>query len=158
MSKILPARFMKRGGPPSLLGLGLDGSRLEGVVLRRSNGSLQVRQRFAATLSLDPLTNEPELVGREILKQLEAAGVRERRCVVAVPLKWALAAHTKIPRLPEADVDSFLQIEAERGFPTDVETLMVSTSRLVSVSGDTYATFIGIPKVHVQRLEQVLRA
>jgi len=158
MNKIIPVNFLKRRVPSSLLGLTLDGSRLEGVVLRRSNGSLQVNQRFAATLSLDPLTNEPELVGREILNHLEAAGVRERRCVVAVPLKWALTAHTKIPELPEADVASFLQIEAERGFPTDVATLQVATSRLVSASGERLAAFVGVPKVHVERLERVLRA
>jgi len=77
---------------------------------------LQIAQRFTATLSLDPLTNDVELVGREILNHLEAAGVRERRCVVAVPLKWALTAYAKLPELPEADVEGFLQIEAERGF------------------------------------------
>ena len=48
----------------SLLGLTLDGSRLEGVVVRRNNGSLLVQESFAVTLSLDPLTGDPELVGR----------------------------------------------------------------------------------------------
>lgn len=158
MNKISQVNFLKRRAPSSLLGLALDGSRLEGVVLRRLNGSLQVNQRFATPLSLDPLTNEPELVGREILNHLEAAGVRERRCVVALPLKWALTAQTKIPALPEADVASFLQIEAERGFPTDVATLQMATSRLVSASGERLATFVGVPKVHVERLEQVLHA
>jgi len=43
----------------SLLGLALDGSRLEGVVLRRTNGSLEAQQSFSVTLSLDPLTNDP---------------------------------------------------------------------------------------------------
>ena len=85
MNNIIQVNFLKRRAPSSLLGLTLDASRLEGVVVRRANGSLQVNQRVAAALSLDPLTNEPELVGREILNHLEAAGVRERRCVVAVP-------------------------------------------------------------------------
>ena len=158
MNNLIKIDFLNRKNPSALLGLALDGNRLEGVVLRRSNGSLQVQQRFAATLSLDLLTNDAELVGREILNQLEAAGVRERRCVVAVPLKWALAAHTEIPDLPEADVASFLQIEAERGFPTDGATLQVANSRLVSPAGEKHATFIGIPNAHVERLEQVLRA
>src|SRR5512138_1143085 len=100
----------------SLLGLTLDGSRLEGVVLRRTNGSLQVQQTFSATLSLDPLTNDPVLVGREIRNHLEAAGIRERRCIFGLPLKWALVVHTKLPELPEADVASYLEVEAERGF------------------------------------------
>jgi hypothetical protein len=157
MNNLIKLNF-KRNNPSSLLGLALDGSQLEGVVLRRANGSLVVAQRFNVALSLDPLTNEPELAGREILNHLEAAGVRERYCAVAVPLKWALAAHTTLPKLPEADVPGFLQIEAERGFPTDVATLQVVTSRLVSGSGQQHATFVGVPRNHIERLEKVLRA
>jgi hypothetical protein len=158
MNLLLKPNFLKRSAPSSLLGLDWEEGRLEGVVLRRTNGSLQVLQRFTAPLSLDPLTNDVELVGREILNQLEAAGVRERRCVVAVPLKWALTAHTQLPDLPEADAASFLQIEAERGFPTDIATLQVATSRLTSRSGVRHALFVGVPRSHVERLELVLRA
>jgi hypothetical protein len=159
MNNIIKVNFLKRGAPTSLLGMSLDGSRLECVVVRRTNESLQIGQRVAANLSLDPLTAAPELVGREILNHLEAAGVRERRCVVAIPLKWALAAHAKVPpKLSEADAEDFLGIEAERGFPTDLETLQVAMSRLVSSTGDQHVTFVGIPKSHAERLEQVLRA
>jgi hypothetical protein len=157
MNALLQNPF-NRKNPSSLLGLALEGDRLEGAVLRRTNGSLQVLQRFVATLSLDPLTGDAELVGREILNHLEAAGVRERACVVALPLKWALAAQTTLPPLPEADVPDFLQLEAERGFPTDVTALQVATSRLRSASGQQHATFVGIPKNHVERLERALRA
>jgi hypothetical protein len=158
MNNVIKLVFWNRKAPSSMLGLALDGSHLEGVVLRRNNGSLQVCQKFTTTLSLDPLTGDPELVGREILNHLEAAGVRERRCVVALPLKWTLAAHTKLPELPETDVAGFLQIEAERGFPTDVASLQISTSRLISSAGERHATFVGIPKSHIERLEQVLHA
>ena len=150
--------LLKRPNPSALLGLALDGSRLDGVVLRRTNGSLQLQQSFSVALSLDPLTNEPELVGREIRNHLDAAGVRERHCVVGLPLKWALTAHTKLPELQEADVASFLQIEAERGFPCDVATLLLATSRCRSPSGEQHATLVGIPRNHVSLLERVLRA
>ncbi|MEY4198261.1 MAG: hypothetical protein RLZZ265_1, partial [Verrucomicrobiota bacterium] len=73
----------------SILGLALDGSRLELVSVKRANGSLEVRQSVSVLLKLDPLTNEPELVGAEIRAHLEAAGVRDRRCVMGVPLNWA---------------------------------------------------------------------
>ena len=158
MTNPLNIDFGKRKKLTSVLGLTLDGNRLEGVVLRRQNGSLLAEQTVAATLSLDPLTNDVELVGREIVNHLEAAGVRERHCVVAVPLKWAMTANVKLPKLAEADVAGFLQIETERGFPSDVTTLRVSTSRYASPSGEQYATFVGIPRNHLERLEQVLRA
>jgi hypothetical protein len=84
--------------------------------------------------------------------------VRERHCIVGLPLKWALATHSVIPKLPDADVSGFLQIEAERGFPTDVTMLQVASSRLASSLGEGHVTFVGIPRNHVERLQQVLRA
>lgn len=142
----------------SLLGLALEGSRLEGVWLKRSGDALQVAGSFAVTLTLDPLTAAPELVGREIRNHLDAAEIRERRCVVALPLKWALAAHAKVPQLADADAASFLQLEAERSFPCDVATLITATSRCKIASTEEQATFVGMPRGHVAALEAALRA
>jgi hypothetical protein len=144
--------------PSSVLGLALTGSRLEGVVLRRSNGSLRVQKTFAASLALNPLTGDPELVGREIRNHLEQAGVRERRCAFCIPLGWALVLQTKVPALPEADVNSFLQIEAERGFPYGPEALAVSDSRCRAGGGEQYATIVAVPRNHLGQLEKALRA
>lgn len=149
---------MKRQRLSAVLGLALDGSRLEGVALRRTNGTLHIQQTLSVLLSLDPLTNDPELVGREIRNHLDAAELRERQCVVGLPLKWALTTHVEVPDLPEADVASFLQIEAERGFPCDIQTLHIATSRSRLPGGKQHATLVGIPKNHLTRLEQVLRA
>jgi len=158
MNNVLKLNFGKRKRLTSLLGLALDGSRLDGVVLRRINGSLQLRQTFSVNLSLDPLTAVPELVGREIRNHLDAAGVRERRCVVGVPLKWALTAHTELPPLPEADAASLLQLEAERSFPCDVATLRLANSYCPLAAGKQHVTLTGIPNVHLATLEQVLAA
>jgi hypothetical protein len=158
MSNLLNIGLLKRQRLTSLLGLALDGSRLDGVVLRRTDGSLQVQQSFSVSLSLDPLTADAELVGREIRNHLDAAGVRERHCVLGLPLKLALATHAELPELPEADVASFLQIEAERGFPCDVATLLVSTSRCLSPSGKQHAMLVGIPRNHLVLLDRALRA
>ena len=158
MNNVLKINFGKRKRLTSVLGLTLDGSRLEGVVLRRTNGSLQLRQTFSVALSLDPLTAATELVGREIRNHLDAAGVRERYCVVGVPLKWTLTAHTELPPLPEADAASLLQLEAERGFPSDVATLRLGNSRCPLPAGKQLVTLAGIPNAQLMALEQVLAA
>lgn len=154
----LPKLNIAKRPRTALLGLALDGSRLDGVVVRRVNGRLQSQNAFSVSLSLDPLTNDPELVGREIRNHLDSAGVRERQCVVGLPLKWALTTHVEVPELPEADVASFLQIEAERGFPCDPNTLQVATSRCRGASGKEHALLVGMPKAHIGRLEQALQA
>src|SRR5439155_6292884 len=151
--------FLKKKRPPhSVLGLALDGNRLEGVVLRRSNGSLQIQKNFSFSLALNPLTGDPELVGREIRNHLDQAGVRDRRCAVCVPLSWALTLQTKVPDLPEADVASFLQIEAERGFPYGQDALSVCSSRHGVADGQRYATLVAIPRNHLSQLENVMRS
>ena len=142
----------------NLLALVLDGSRLEGVVMRRPNGSLQTQQSFSVSLSLDPLTADPELVGREIRNHLDSAGVRERDCVVALPLRWVLTSHVDIPPLPEADIDGFLLIEAERSFHSDISTLHFAASRSKLADGKEHALLVGVPKTHLVRLDHVLRA
>jgi Tfp pilus assembly protein PilN len=158
MIRLTKLHRLKRQRLSGVLGLALDGGRLDGVALRRTNGSLHVQETFSVSLSLDPLTNDPELVGREIRNHLDAVGIRERQCVVGLPLKWALATHVEVPELPEADVASFLQIEAERGFPCDVQTLHVASSRVHSPAGKQQALLVGIPRNHLAVLERALRA
>src|SRR5471032_3209836 len=158
MSNILKLKISKRKRLASLLGLTLDGSKLEGVVLRRTNGSLQLLQSFSVTLTLDPLTAAPELVGREIRNQLDAAGVRERYCIVGVPLKWALMAQTELPQMAEADAASLLQMEAERTFSSDVATLRIADSGCALADGKQHVTLVGISSGQLATLEQVLTA
>ena len=50
MNPILKINFSRRKKLTGLLGLNLDGNRLDGVVLRCTNGSLQLQQSFSATL------------------------------------------------------------------------------------------------------------
>ena len=158
MNNLLKINFRKRQRLASVLGLALDGSRLSGVVLRRTNGSLQVQQSFSVTLTLDPLTAAPELVGREIRNQLDTAGVRERHCIFGVPLKWVLTTHTELPPLPPADAASLLQLEAEKGFSTDIATLQLADSRCSLAAEKQYVLFAGIASAHIATLDQVLTA
>jgi hypothetical protein len=158
MSNILKLKLPKRKRLGGLLGLTLDGSRLDGVVLRRANGSLQLLQSFSATLTLDPLTAAPELVAREIRNHLEAAGVRERNCIVGVPLKWALTGQTELPQMAEADAASLLQLEAEKSFPCDVTTLRLTDSACALAGGKQYVTLAGVSHSQIETLEQVLTA
>jgi hypothetical protein len=144
--------------PTSVLGLTLEGSRLEGVVVRRSNGSLQVGKTFQATLALDPLNGDPELVGREIRNHLEQAGIRERRCALCLPAGWAVVLHTEVPDLPEDDVPGFLDIEAERGFPYALDALARGASHGRGPAGKQFATQVGIPRNPLGQIERSLRA
>jgi hypothetical protein len=148
----------KKRASSSVLGLALTGDRLEGVVVRRSNGSLHPQPPFAATLALAPLSAAPELVGREIRNHLDQAGIRERHCAMAIPLNWALFLRVELPDLPEEDIESFLQIEIERGFPYSPDALFLSSSRFRGPDGKQHATVVAVPRNHILQLEQALKA
>jgi hypothetical protein len=144
--------------PTALLGLSLEGHRVEAVVVRRSGDALRVEQSFAASLELNLLTNDPVLVGREIRNQLDKAGITESHCVICLPLDWALTLHIQVPEMPAEDVDSFLAMEAERGFPFAPDTLSIVNSRCRASSGAILATLIAIPKEHLATLQKTLKA
>jgi len=142
----------------SILALSLDASRLDGLVLRRTNGTAEVSASLSATLSVNPLSHDPELVGREIRQHLDGAGIRERRCAVCLPLGWAMLLQTQLPALPEADIPAFLAMEAERGFSAPPESLLLARSTFRLPNGDTHVTQIGISREHLERVERALRA
>lgn len=144
--------------PSTLLGLALDGSRLEAVLVRRTNGSMQVLKTFTAQLALNPVNGAPDLVGREIRNHLDQAGIRERRCTLCLPLGWALTASAAIPEIPEEDIPSFLEIEAERGFPYSPDALAMATSRCRPPSGGQHAMIIAAPRHPLEQLDAALRA
>jgi hypothetical protein len=151
-------KLISKQRPSSILALALDGNRLEAVTVRRSNNALQVKEFVTASLALSPLGGDPALVGREIRNHLDQAGVREKRCVVCIPGNWVLSMQTRLPDLPEADIDSFLQIEAERGFTSGHENLFIVNSRWQSASGEKFATMLAVPRNHLDTLETALRA
>jgi hypothetical protein len=144
--------------PTSVLGLSFDGSQLDGAVLKRTNGHVALRQTFSATLTLDPLTGDTELVGREIRNHLEKNEVRERRCVVCLPLNWVMSLQVKIPELAEEDIPGFLQIEAERGFHSGPESLAIVNSRFTAPNGEKFASIMAVSKHNLDQLENALRA
>jgi len=141
----------------AVLGLTLDNGRLEAVLLRRTNGSVEVKKTASVPLTLDLMRNEPELVGREIRNLLDAAGIRERRCVVGVPPEWVLSLHTPLPDLPEEDLQSFIELEGERGFPNSLDQLQLAISRHRTATA-AYATQLAVTRDQVVRFEAVLAA
>jgi hypothetical protein len=141
-----------------VLGLSVEGNRLEGCVLRRGRSGIEAPQALSAALSLDPFTHDVDLVGREIRKLLDQAQIRERHCVVCIPLSWVLTLRIQLPDLPEEDLASLLVMEAERGFPCDLELLSLSESRFSAPGGQRYALLTGVAKQQLSRLESVLEA
>ncbi len=146
----------KRPGT-TVLGIAIERDHFEVVELRRTNGSSEIRRSLTVPLDADPLSADPETLGRALRSQLEQAGIRETRCAVALPAYATLSLTVQIPDLPEADRQSFLDIEAERGFPQNPENLVRQTSIAEPSPGIRHATVIAFERNAIQRIEATLR-
>jgi hypothetical protein len=149
---------MKRKGLTSLLGLAFDGSRLTGALARLSGRQVQIRQVFNAPFDLDPRATQPEVVGLEIRNLLRQAGIRERHCVVCVPLSWSLSMQVTIPELPEGEIANFLAVRAERELPFSSGELITASSRFRPDELTQSATLAAIPANHLLSLTRALKA
>jgi hypothetical protein len=150
-------KFNLNKHPQSVLGLSLGDGQLRAVLVARSKVGWEVVKSASAALALDLQHPEPELLGREIKNHLDAAGIHERTCVVALPAKWVMSLHTKLPELPPEDVESFLQIEAEKGFPVDSGQLQIARSPLHSADA-AYVTQLAVRREQLDQLAAVLKA
>jgi hypothetical protein len=153
----MSARPQKRPGS-TVLGISVERDQIEIVELRRTNGSSEIRRSLTVPLETDPLSADAESLGRTLRGQLEQAGIRETRCGVALPAYAALSLTVAVPDLPEADRASFLEIEAERGFPQNPENLIRQTSLGEPGPGLHHATVVAFERGAIQRIEAILRA
>ena len=141
----------------SVLGLTLHDAQLRAFQVTRAKGRLEVAKAASAVLTLDLLHPEAELIGREIKNHLDAGGIRERQCVVGLPPRWVMAQHTRVPEMSAEDTASFLQLEAEKGFPVDPAQLQVAQSFQRSTGG-TYVTQLAVRREQIAHLTAVLKA
>ena len=145
-----------KGRNTSVLGLFLDGGRLDGAWCRKINGKVEVRKTFSTPLSVDLMSVDPELASREIRNHLDNSGIKERNCIVAFPSEWATTLQTKVTEIPDEDLNSFLLLEGERGFPYSLDSLITTSLLHHSPKGDRYATQFAVNKEQLTRLETVL--
>ncbi|MEO7412356.1 MAG: hypothetical protein ABIZ81_03280 [Opitutaceae bacterium] len=141
----------------SILGLTLSDRQLCAFHVTRNKSGLEVVKATSAALTLDLLHPETELTGREIKNHLDAAGIRERHCVVGLPSRWVMSQHTKVPDLSPEDLTSFLQIEAEKGFPVDPANLQIARSVQHSTAGE-FVTQLAVRQEQIEQIGAVLRA
>lgn len=141
----------------SVVGLAIADGQLRLVQVARSKQAVAVLRSRTAPLTLDLFHPEIELVAREIKNHLEAAEIRERHCVVAVPPGWVMTQHSKVPELSPEDTASLLQIEAEKGFPCDVDELQIARSAHRSAES-AYVTQLAIRQEELARLSAVLKS
>lgn len=142
----------------SLLGIELSAGRLTAAVLVRAGQGFAVQATKTAALALDPLSHDPELAGQEIRNLLDQWGIREKRCVICIPLQWIMSRTIDLPDLPPGDRADYIRLQAEREFPFAAEDLSISLSQYMTPAQRPCATLAAIPLNHTLILQKVFRA
>jgi hypothetical protein len=142
----------------ALLGIALENAQAHVALVRRAGESFEVQKAFTFAFAEAPLAGNAEQLGAALHLALQQHGVKEHRCVVALPVQWVLSAQTQLPQIPEPDIPEFLGLEAERSFAYDPESLFVSSSRCRFPSGEQYATIAAIQREHVFKVQNLLQA
>lgn len=146
--KLIPKKRLQ-----SVIGLSIADGQLRVAHVARAKNAIAVLRSASAPLSLDIFHPETELVGHEIKNHLEAAQIKEKHCVVAVPASWVMSQHTKMPELAAEDAASLLQIEAEKSFPCDLDELQITRS-----NQNGYVTQLAIRQEQLAKLTAVLKS
>ena len=154
MMNLLKSGSRLRKAPQAVLGLAWEGRRIEGSLLRRTPSGLQKAAGFEAELSVDIDSGDPETIARELRAHLDQAGIRERCCALVVPVSSLLVTQTAIPVLPEADAQSLLLLEAEKGFHADSATLQIADSRCSRGEATQWVTLAALSQARLASLER----
>lgn len=141
----------------SVIALSVSDGQLCVAHAARAKNAVAVLKSATAPLTLDLLHPEAELIGREIKNHLEAAGIREHRCVVALPPAWVMSLHTKLPELSPEDADGLLRIDAEKGFPCDPDELQIARSTQRSTES-AHVTQLAVRQDQLARLATVMKS
>lgn len=150
--------WFQKQRPQAVLGLAFDGTRVEAVVVRRDGDAVGIAQTATGIFSADPAKADLAVLGVELKTMLDAAEIRERRCVVALPASWVLSLQSVLPELSDEDTRGLLQLEAENCFPFAPEALGIAVSRSQVAGGPMYATQLAVPLEQIAKIESMLRA
>ena len=126
------------------------------MVAQSEAGGVKTKTKATTTLSLDPLTNEAELVAQEIRSFLDQNEIRETRCLLCLPSNLALASSIDFPDLSEEDRQSYLDLQAETEFPFSAADLSLTSITYESPTASQHATLAAIPQNHVSKIEEIM--
>ena len=143
----------------SILALTLSAERIDVARVRGPvTGQLMSRRFDPVKVGADEVLRHPEKAGAALAAMLDAVGLREKRCAVAVPPAWALTASTDLPVVDPDDLRGYLELRAEREFSIPTSELRLGFSAYELPDGTQRATLAALPAKRLEAVEAMLLA
>ena len=143
----------KRFQPHSALALTVEPDRIVATLVTPAGAQLPP---VHVAIAAGALLENPVKAGTDLAAALEAAGIRERRCVVCLPTSWALSASADLPEVVEEELRGYFELRAEREFST--ADLRLAHSPYCLPDGTRRATLAAIPAKRMEAVERMLQA
>ncbi len=152
-------RLRQQAQTRSILALTVSAERIDVARVRGPvTGQLTTRRFEPVKVGADEILRNPERAGAVLAAALDAAGLREKRCAVAVPPAWALTASTELPTVDPEDLRGYLELRAEREFPIPISELRLGFSAYKLPDGTERATLAALPTKRLEAVEAMLAA
>ena len=152
------AELQKRFQVRAALAVTIESGRTVVDHVRRDENTSRVLHSFTLPMGAEAVLADPERAGQRLAAELEAAGIRERRCVVCIPAGWAMTTSTEVPGVAADDLRGFLELRAEREFPVPVADLRLAHCAYVLPDGKECATLAAVPAKRMEAIERMLAA
>ena len=156
--KLELATLQKRFQVRAVLAITVESGRTVVDHVRRDENTSRVLHSFTLPWGAEAVLADPERAGQRLAAELEAAGIRERRCVVCIPAGWAMTTSTEVPGIAADDLRGFLELRAEREFPVPVADLRLAHCAYVLPDGKECATLAAVPAKRMDAIERMLAA
>lgn len=150
--------WLDRKNPGSLITVALENDGLSVVLARQSGGRCQVVKHFTLAIPAARVEAAPEEAGRLLGKALQTHEIAEKRCVVRLPLAWAMAAPTELPPLTGPDLADLLELRAEKDFGFAPGRAALAHQSFKLPDGSSRATLVGIPMQRIESIARLLQA
>ena len=128
----------------------------EGITLSVVHQEGKAGAPISVALSAGELFENPAQAGAKVAAALDAAGIRERRCAVCLPLSWALTTSADLPEISPEDLRGYFELRAEREFST--ADLRLAHNPYTLPDGQKRATLAAIPIKRMEAVETLLQS
>ncbi|NBQ25984.1 MAG: hypothetical protein EBU26_17300, partial [Verrucomicrobia bacterium] len=112
--------------------------------VRKNGRQPHAQAKATVTLPADYLQQTPASLGAMVRQALESNGIREKQCLVTLPIGALFSARTEVPPLEEEDLQSFFDTQAEREFPFPLEGLRVSRAAFSGADGKSHVLMMAL--------------
>ncbi|XHR30205.1 MAG: hypothetical protein ACFUZC_06525 [Chthoniobacteraceae bacterium] len=138
--------------PASILALTLRADSLSALCVRASGETPPEPIKIA--VGADAVLADPAKAGAALAAALEAAGIKERRCALALPPSWVLSTSADLPEVSPEDLRGYFELRAEREFSIPDLVLAHDTYHV----GTPRATLAALPPKRMEAASAFLAA